>query len=199
MDILDAYGIAFTATRTVKDLDGAVAAAEDIGYPVVVKTTAGDHKTEVDGIRLGLRDGAGVEEAYRDLSSRLGPEVTVSEQIPAAVELALGMVNDPHFGPLVVLAAGGTLIELLRDRVALLPPVDGPRVARALGRLSISGLLSGSRGSPSVDLGSLTDLIVRFSEFVHDYGPELEAVDLNPVIAGPERSVAVDVLVRWRT
>lgn len=198
IDILDAYEIAFASTTTVADLYSALAAAAEIGYPVVMKTTALDHKTEADGIRLGLGDVTEVEEAYRDLSSRLGPQVTVSEQVPPGVEMGVGMVTDPHFGPLVVIAAGGTLVELLGDRVALLPPVDRPRATRALRRLTVSGLLSGSRGSDPVDFDALTDLIVRFSELVHDHGEDLEAVDLNPVIAGPERSVAVDVLMRWR-
>ncbi|HEU4318776.1 MAG TPA: acetate--CoA ligase family protein [Acidimicrobiia bacterium] len=199
IELLAAYGIPFASTRTVSDLDSATAAAERIGYPVVLKTAGEDHKTEVEGIRLNLRDAAGVELAYRDLSSRLGPQVTVSEQVPAGVEVALGMVTDAHFGPLVVVAAGGTLVELLEDRAALLPPVDQPRATRALDRLAVSRLLSGSRGSPPADMSSLTELIVRFSELVLDHGTELDAVDLNPVIAGPERSVAVDVLVRWRS
>jgi acyl-CoA synthetase (NDP forming) len=198
IEILDAYGIAFATTRTVDNLDSAWDAASEIGYPVVMKTTFGDHKTEIDGIRLDLGDAAKVEESYRDLTSRLGPEVTVSEQVPAGVEIGLGLVTDPHFGPLVVVAAGGTLVDLLADRTVMLPPVDSPRASRALSRLSVSGLLAGSRGSGPVDFDALTDVIVRFSELVNDHGAEFEAIDLNPVIAGPERSVAVDVLVRWR-
>lgn len=197
--LLAGYGIPFAATRTVADVDSAMAAADEIGYPVVVKTATGDHKTEVDGIRLNLGDATTVELAYHDITSRLGAEVTVSKQVPGGVELSLGMVTDPLFGPIVVIAAGGTLIELLGDRVALLPPVDSPTASRALGRLSISSLLSGSRGSPAADTDALADVIVRFSELVLDHAEQLAAVDLNPVIAGPNGSVAVDVLMKWQS
>ena len=109
-----------------------MAAAAEIGWPVVVKTATSGvaHKSDVDGVRLGIRDEPELVLAYADLASRLGPDVTVAETAPAGVELALGMVRDPQFGPLVLVAAGGVLVEVLRDRRTALVPVDEVRARR---------------------------------------------------------------------
>jgi hypothetical protein len=105
------------------------------------------------------------------------------------------MTTDSQFGPIVVISAGGTLIELLDDKVALLPRVDRVRARRALDRLAIAPLLHGHRGSPPVDIEAITGLIARFSEMVVDLGSDVASIDLNPVICGPDGAVAVDVLM----
>jgi hypothetical protein len=105
------------------------------------------------------------------------------------------MVVDPQFGPVVIVSAGGRLIEVLEDRIALLPPIAAPAAVRALDRLRIRPLLDGFRGGPSVDIDRLVDVIVRFSELAIDAAGQVGAIDVNPVIAGPDRVVAVDVLM----
>ena len=104
----------------------AVAAADELGYPAVVKTAADgiSHKVDVDGVRLDLPDADGVRAAYEDLAQRLGPDVVVQPCVAPGVELALGLVRDPLLGPLVVVASGGSLVELLNQRSVALPPVD---------------------------------------------------------------------------
>jgi hypothetical protein len=94
----------------------------------------------------------------------------------------------------VLVSAGGTLIELIGDRVALLPPFDEPRARQAIDRLAARPLLDGNRGAPPVDIGAFVDLVVRFSEMVMDQRDRLSSVDLNPVICGPGGAVAVDAL-----
>lgn len=195
-DLLAGYGISTPATTSVSSLEEAVAAAEEIGFPVVLKTVGLDHKTEVGGVALGLNDQTALELAYLDMSERLGPAAIVSRQIGPGTELAVGMVTDPQFGPLVVVSAGGVLIELLRDRVALFPPFDRPRAQRAVDRLAVRPLLDGHRGAPAGDVESLVDVLVRFSELVVDQTAIVSA-DLNPVIVGPGSAVAVDALVSW--
>jgi hypothetical protein len=143
----------------------------------------------------GIGDETGLFEAYRAISSRVGPEVMVAEQVPPGVEVALGMVVDQQFGPVVIVSAGGRLIELLKDRVALLPPVDQSAALGALDRLRIHPLLDGFRGGPPVEMERLVDVIIRFSELATDAAGKIGAIDVNPVIAGTEKTVAVDALM----
>jgi acyl-CoA synthetase (NDP forming) len=111
------------------------------------------------------------------------------------VEVGLGMVTDDQFGPVIMISAGGTLIEILSDRVALLPRVDSTRALRAVERLQIRPILDGARGANPVDIDALAEVIVRFSELVVDGADFIDAIDVNPVIAGPTGSVAVDALI----
>lgn len=194
-DLLDRYGIPAPRYLTASDIGEAVEAAELVGYPVVMKTTATRHKTDVGGVVLGIVDRSQLEGTYADLAARLGPVVTISELIGPGVELGLGMITDPQFGPVVIVSAGGVLIEVLGARVALLPPVDIFRAKRAIDRLGLDAVLSGTRGSPPVDVGALAELIARFSELAVDSIGAISSIDLNPVIAGPDGAVVVDVLV----
>ena len=115
------YGIPTARTSAAADLDGVLGAAERIGYPVALKTATASHKTEVNGVVLGLEDDDALSVPTRD-GRRLGPAATVQEMVEPGVEMALGVVRDPQFGPLVMVAAGGVLIETLRDRALALPP-----------------------------------------------------------------------------
>jgi succinyl-CoA synthetase beta subunit len=194
--VLAGYGIPVPAFEVVSDESALFAAAGRIGYPLVLKTAASiAHKTDVDGVLVGIQDEARLGADYRDLSARLGPDVVVAEQIASGVEIAVGMVTDPQFGPVVIVSAGGRLIELVGDRVALLPPIDASAARRALDRLRIRPLLDGFRGGPPADIERLVDVIVRFSELAIDAAGQINAIDVNPVIAGPSRSVAVDALM----
>jgi len=193
-DLLHRYGISVARTVAAHDLEGVVAAAATLGYPVVLKTTAAAHKSDVGGVVLGINDEAALSGAYLDMTDRLGAAVTVSEQIPPGVEIGLGMVTDPQFGPVVLVSAGGTLIELLRDRVAVLPPVDGFRAGRAISRLAVDEVLRGVRGAGAVNRQSLVDTVVRFSELAADAHGTYSSIDLNPVIVGEDDAVVVDVL-----
>ncbi len=197
--LLAAYGISTPSVTVAHDQAGVLAAADERGYPLVLKTAEPiDHKTDVGGVVVGIADEAAALAAYADLSSRLGPRVMVSEQVPSGVEIGLGMVTDEQFGPVILISAGGTLIELLSDRAALLPPVDKVRALRALDRIQIRPLLDGYRHYPPADLDALAELISRFSELASDSAGIIDSIDVNPVIAGPQGSVAVDALIRAR-
>jgi len=198
IDVLKSYGISHARTVRVDNREAAASAARGLGYPVVLKTTGSDHKTDIGGVITGIDDEGSLMAAFDEMAVRLGPEMSVSEQIGPGIEMALGMVSDPQFGPVVLVSAGGTLIELLADRVALLPPVDRFRARRALDRLAVSALLAGQRGSDRVDVDALVDVIARFSELVADSAGSVESIDLNPVIVGRDSAVVVDVLVKAR-
>ena len=133
--------------------------------------------------------------AYADLAARLGPDVTVHQQVPAGVELSVGIVRDDALGPMVVVAAGGVLVELLADRAVALPPLTHEGALRMLDRLRLRPLLDGFRGAPPVDLDALADMIVKVARLAADHGGDLDALDLNPVVATAEGAVAVDVLI----
>jgi acyl-CoA synthetase (NDP forming) len=197
LELLEDFNVP-TVRRTVVDTeDAAVWAAGDIGLPVVLKTAVAGiaHKSDVGGVHLDLSGAGRVRAAYRDLSARFGPRVTVAAMVESGVELALGVTVDPGFGPLVVVGAGGVLVELMSDRRVALPRLDHTAARRLLDVLAVRPLLSGLRGRPPADLAAVADAIVRLSVLAETLGDRLAALDANPVICGPNGCVAVDALV----
>jgi hypothetical protein len=130
------------------------------------------------------------------MAQSLGTAVTVQPMVADGVEVSVGFVRDDAFGPLVVVAAGGTLVELLADRVVACPPVSRDGARRLLTGLRIAPLLAGWRGAPAVDIDGLADVIMAFSEMAIQLGDAVDAVEANPVIASPGGVIAVDALVQ---
>ena len=114
---------------------------------------------------------------------------------PSGVEIALGIVRDSQFGPLVLVGAGGVLVEVLKDRQLAMPPLDEMRARSMVDRLAIRPLLDGVRGQPAADVDALAHAVVALSWLANDLGDDLEALDANPVICAPNGCVAVDTLV----
>jgi acyl-CoA synthetase (NDP forming) len=195
-DLLAAYGIPVVQTRTAQSLADALAAADVVGYPVALKTLGALHKSDVGGVTLNIVDKAALSEAYSAMAPSLGAAVTVQPMAADGVEVSVGFVRDDAFGPLVVVAAGGTLVELLADRVVACPPVSREGARRLLTGLRIAPLLAGWRGAPAVDIDGLADVIVAFSEMAIQLGDVVDAVEANPVIASPGGVIAVDALVQ---
>ncbi len=195
------YGIPVAASWKVDEAKSAVAAAETLGYPVVLKTAAPDvlHKLDVDGVRLGLGDVNAVRTAYHEIADRLGPSVVVQPLVAPGIEVALGVWRDPLLGPLVLIAAGGSLVELLAERSVALPPVDASTARALVSRLRLAELLAGHRGRPGGAVDALVDAVVAFSRLAHELGDLLEAVDVNPMVVGPDGVIAVDALVLPRS
>ncbi len=195
--LLREYGISVPPTEAAGTRDAALAAADAIGYPVVLKTAEPGiaHKSDVGGVRLGLASRAETARAYDDLASRLGPKVQVSQTAPAGPELALGLVRDPALGPLLVISAGGILIEIFAERVVLLPPVTRPVALEAVRRLRLAPVLAGARGQPAADLDAIADAIEGLSRLARDLGDTIDALDINPLICGPRGALAVDALL----
>ncbi len=193
--LLSSYGVPLVPERFAATVDEAVAAARDLGRPVVLKTAAaGTHKTETGGVALDLVD----ETDVRAAAERIGPPLLVQPMIKSRVELLAGVVQDPVFGPLVAFGPGGVLAELIGGagfRIAPLTDVDAEELVHAgkAGRL-----VAGFRGAPPADGAALTDLILRLSQLADDL-PEVAELDLNPVMGLPEGCVAVDARVRLST
>jgi acyl-CoA synthetase (NDP forming) len=194
--LLAAFGIPVVQTQTAHSLADALAAADVVGYPVALKTLGTLHKSDVGGVTLNLVDEAALSEAYTATAQSLGAAVTVQPMVADGVEVSVGFVRDDAFGPLVVVAAGGTLVELLADRMVACPPVSHDGARRLLTGLRIAPLLAGWRGAPAVDIDGLADVIVAFSEMAIELGDVLDAVEANPVIASPGGVIAVDALVQ---
>jgi acyl-CoA synthetase (NDP forming) len=195
-DLLRDYGIPAVRAIGVCTRAGALLAAAQIGYPVVLKTDEPHiaHKSDVGGVRLGLSDPAAAAAAYDDLAARLGPRVLVCETAGPGTELAVGLVRDPALGPLLVISAGGVLIEILAERAVVLPPVTRAQARAICARLRLAAVLAGARGQPPADLDAIAGAIAGLSDLAADLGDVLTALDINPLICGPSGAVAADVL-----
>ena len=196
-DLLRDYGIRAVRARAASTRAAALAAAAEIGYPVVVKTDEAHiaHKSDVGGVRLGLADPDAAGAAYDDLAARLGPRVLVCETAAPGTELALGLVRDTALGALLVISAGGVLIEIFSERAVVLPPVTRSSARAVLAGLRLAAVLTGARGQRTADLDAIADAITALSRLAADLGDLVDALDINPLICGPSGAVAADVLV----
>jgi acetyltransferase len=203
--LLEAYGIPTTKTEIATTADEAVAWAEKIGYPVVLKlySLTITHKTDVGGVVLNLRDAAAVREAFADIQSavaeRVGGQhfqgVTVQPMAKLdGYELILGASLDPQFGPVLLFGSGGQLVEVFKDKALALPPLNSTLARRMMETTKIYHALQGVRGRKSVDMAALESLLVRFSEIVVE-NPRIKEIDINPLLASPDRLLALDARV----
>jgi acyl-CoA synthetase (NDP forming) len=192
--LLADYGIATANVRMASHDGAALAAASALGYPVVLKTDEGiAHKTDVEGVVVGLADDDELLDAYHHLAARLGPRVLVCQQVAPGTELLVGAVRDPNLGMLLVVGVGGVLVEQVADRAAALPPIDAARAHRLLGRTAADRLLAGPRGGAPADVDAVADLVAAFGQIVTELGDSLDAIEINPVICSPSGAIAVDV------
>jgi acetate---CoA ligase (ADP-forming) len=194
-DLLVASGITVIKTVCCQSAATAAAAADRIGYPAVVKVDHPDlvHKSDADGVRLGLGSGAEVAEAAGELLRlATGARVLVQRQ-HRGVELLVGAVRDPEFGPMVVAGFGGVLVETQRDVQLAVAPVDMDQARAMLSSLRGAALFGGLRGSPPIPLDFVAEIVVAVGHLMLAR-PEIAELDLNPVLAGPHGCVAID----WR-
>jgi acyl-CoA synthetase (NDP forming) len=194
-ELLADYGVPVVRSITAESVQETLEAGREIGHPVALKTRGAEHKSDVGGVVLGIADEEALRAQYLVMAHRLGPAVTVQPMVPEGVEISVGVVRDAAFGPLVVVAAGGTLVELLDDRAVALPPLSREGATRLLDGMRIRALLAGWRGAAPVDVTMLADVIVAFSTVATELGDAIDAVEANPVIASADGAVAVDALL----
>ena len=212
-DTLDAtlarYGIALPRSRLVGDAAEAVAAAEDIGFPVALKIHSRDilHKTEAGGVALGLRDRAAVQAAVDALAAapraaQPGARIDgyLVQEMVSGVEAIVGARSDPLYGPMLLVGSGGVLVELAKDATLRLLPVSADEVGAMLDRLKLATLLSGFRGRPAADRAALEATVLALGRFFLDHRARIKDIEINPLMVRPagEGTVAVDVRVLWR-
>jgi acetyltransferase len=200
-EVLAAYDIPVVPTVPCRTPDEAVAAAERLGYPVVLKLRSETitHKSDVGGVQLNLADDAAVRKAYATIQGNVQLDafggVTVQPMVRVkGQELIVGSSVDRQFGPVILFGAGGILVEVFKDRELALPPLNRTLARRLIERTKISQALKGVRGQKPIDFGVLETLLVRFSQLVADF-LDVSEIDINPLLAGPERIVALDARV----
>jgi acyl-CoA synthetase (NDP forming) len=198
--LLASYGIATIPAQEVHSATGAARAARTVGFPVALKAVGATlvHKTDVGGVRLGLRTGAEVRRAYETMASALGASMEGAIVQPMAapgVETIVGVVQDPLFGPLVMFGLGGVATDLLGDQAFRLLPLTDTDAAELISSVRAAPLLTGYRGSAPTDVAALQDLLVRVGRMAQDH-PEIAEADLNPVIVSSNGIYPVDVRIR---
>ncbi|TJZ85502.1 acetate--CoA ligase family protein [Paracoccus hibiscisoli] len=203
--LLSEFGIASTPERAVADADGAVRAAEHLGYPVVLKILSPDilHKSDISAVRLNLHDPDAVRQAHAEIQQAAATHVPdaringvlVARQMPQGVECLMGVHRDPNFGPVAVFGLGGIFVELLNDVAVRTCPFDAQTARQMILSIRGAAILQGARGQPPVDLDALSRMLSRLSVFAAAAGPRLASVDLNPVLALPDGAFALDAVI----
>ena len=199
-DLLSCYGVPLVATMTAASEQEAAAAAAQLGGRVVLKAEAEGlvHRTDAGGVRVDLRTPQEVAEGYRALAADFGPrlqQVLVQPMLTGGVEVHIGVVQEPVFGPLVVFGSGDAATEVHGDHVTRLTPLTDADAEEMIHAVRAAPLLAGDRGTPPVDTAGLADALMRVSRLADDL-PEVSEMDLNPVIATQDGVWCVDVRVR---
>jgi acyl-CoA synthetase (NDP forming) len=206
--VCEAYGIPVPRDGLATSGSEAAALAAEIGFPVVLKVVSPQllHKSDVGGVRTGLADAAAVEQAYLDMVAAVGraaPDaeiagVLVQQQVEGGQEVIVGSVTDPSFGALVAFGLGGVLVEAIRDITFRLAPLEPGDARSMLESIQGAPLLRGVRGAPPADADALAAVIEAVSRLVTDV-PEIDELDLNPVLARADGAVALDVRIALRS
>ncbi len=204
LDILKAYGIPTVGTAITKTTEETVKAAEEIGYPLVMKIVSPQisHKSDVGGIKLNLNNAQEVKEAYEDMMENIPlkePEadlegVQLQKMLSGGTEVIIGMVQDPTFGSMLMFGLGGIYVEVLEDVKFAIAPVNEGEAKDMIRQIKTHELLEGTRGDKPKDVDSIADIILRISQLVTDF-PEINEFEINPLMVFDEGdgSLAVDM------
>jgi acetyltransferase len=203
--LLAAYGVPTVPTFIAATADEAVAKAEELGYPVVLKlhSETVTHKTDVGGVQLNLLNQQAVRSAFEAIKQGVTEKHSAADFLGVTVqpmvkldgyELIIGSSIDPQFGPVVLFGMGGSLVEVFKDRALGLPPLNTTLARRMMERTKIFAALKGVRGRPPVDIAALESLMVHFSQLVAEQ-PWIKELDINPLIASHEGLLALDARV----
>ena len=199
-ELVSCYGIPLVATIAAATEEEAAAAAAQLGGRVVLKAEAEGlvHRTDAGGVRVDLRTPLEVAEGYRTLAGDFGPRlqrVLVQPMLTGGVEVHIGVVQEPVFGPLVLFGSGDPATEVPGDQVARLTPLTDADAGEMIHSVRAAPLLAGRRGTPAADTAALADALLRVSQLADDL-PEVSELDLDPVVARPDGIWCVDVRVR---
>ena len=202
--ILAEAGINCTETLLAETREDAVALAEQIGYPVVLKISSVDitHKSDAGGVKVNLKDRAAVETAYDDIMAAARAKfpdaniegISVQGMARMGIEIIMGMIKDANFGPVVMFGLGGVLVEVLKDVSFRIVPIEAADAEEMTSEIQGRKLLEGYRGQDPADIPYLQDMLVKLSDFV-DRTPGIEEIDMNPVFAYKEGAAVVDARI----
>jgi acetyltransferase len=203
--VLAAYGIPTIPMHIATSVDAALKAAEEVGYPVVLKLHSETitHKTDVGGVKLNLADADAVRGAFKAIHDAVVEKAKESDFLGVSVqpmvkldgyEIIIGSSPDPQFGPVLLFGMGGILVEVFKDRALALPPLNTTLARRMMEQTKIYTALQGIRGKAPVNLAELEQIMVRFSQLVTEQ-QWIKEIDINPLLASPERLLALDARV----
>ena len=200
-EVLTAYGFPMPPRRVVTDAAGAIGASLEIGYPVVMKVLLAEfsHKTEVGGVKVDLRNGDEVGQAFEEMARRFKRRslpVLIQKMVRRGREVILGSFQDHQFGTLLMFGLGGIFVEAMKDVAFRIHPITDLDAREMIGSIRGYPLLQGFRGEKGVNRKLLEEMLLRLSQLLADF-PEIEQVDVNPFIAGSEQddSFAVDARI----
>ncbi|MBT3428580.1 MAG: acetate--CoA ligase family protein [Gammaproteobacteria bacterium] len=202
--LLAQAGVPVVETVLASSVEEAKLAAEKIGYPVVVKVVSADisHKSDVGGVKIGLADAEEVSQAYQAImenSREAVPDavitgVAVQGMASEGIEVIVGMVRDPQFGPVMMFGLGGIFVELLKDVSFRVLPLAERDARQMIDDIKGQAILDGVRGQAAADKTALCQLILKVGQFIEQH-PEIQELDMNPVFAYAEGAVAVDARI----
>ena len=203
-EVLRAYGLPVAPSRRSRTAAEAIAAAIELDYPIVLKVASSkmSHKTDVQGVKVDLRNADEVGKAFRDLTSRLRKrdpnlEVLVQKMVTGGREVILGMTRDPNFGPLMMFGLGGVYVEVMQDVSVKIHPLTDVDAESMVRRIKGFPLLAGARGEKAVDVKRIEECLLRLSRLVSDFESDIAEMDVNPFIVTdrPETSMVVDARI----
>lgn len=204
--VLSAFGIPVTQTIHVDTADGALNAAQSIGFPIVMKINSPDisHKQEVGGVQLNITNKEAVLQTYQKIinnAKQKRPEakingVTIERMYKNSNdrELMVGVLRDSVFGPIISFGAGGSIVEVMQDRAVALPPLNQFIARKLISQTRVAKLLDAFRGMPAVNISAIENMLLRVSEMVCEL-PQIREMDINPLIANDQEVIAVDARI----
>lgn len=194
--ILNEYGIRVPQKTLMQSAEDAVAIADNIGYPVVLKVESAEipHKSDAGGVKLNLKSKQEVSKAFNDIITNVSmkhPDATINgvvveEMVVGGVEVIAGAKVDPMFGPVVMVGSGGVLVELLEDVSLRLAPITHYEAEQMINETKLAKLLEGYRGKAEADKDALIDALVRLSTFVSENKEYIHEVEINPLLVLPK-------------
>ncbi|MBZ0141278.1 MAG: acetate--CoA ligase family protein [Pseudorhodoplanes sp.] len=196
LSLLKQFGFSTIKCAVAEDLDGLLSEIDKMQFPLALKTAQRgiDHKSDVGGVELNIKSQFDLEASYEKLASKLGPRVIVQEMAPNGIELTFGCIFDRDFGPIVMVSAGGKLVEYFKEREFAMAPFGPVKAGALITKLSISRLFQGVRGGQPIDIRGVAEALSAFSAICAELRHDLDEFEVNPVVISTEGVFAVDAL-----
>ncbi|MDD3656976.1 MAG: acetate--CoA ligase family protein [Atribacterota bacterium] len=203
-ELLEEYGITVPAFRLIKSEQDIKEINEFLGYPVVMKIVSPDiiHKSEAGGVKIGIPDEEHARKAYQDILSKVKEYnnkaqingIITYQMCPASTEVIIGMMQDPHFGPVIMFGLGGIFVEVLKDISFRILPIKERDAEEMISEIKGYSILKGVRGEPPKDLSAIKEVLIRLSTLVME-NPEIQEIDLNPILVYEKGVQVVDARI----